>query len=91
SGWLRKVGVQFLESAYSQELESEADKLGVRLVAVAGYDTSACVQLLRRLANLDLPAGKFELGSYFSSHPPFKIRISNINHLLRRYQQQSQP
>jgi predicted Zn-dependent protease len=44
AGWLRRVGVQFLESAYSQDLESEADKLGVRLVAAAGYDTKACVQ-----------------------------------------------
>jgi len=82
AGWLRKVGVQFLESAYSQDLESEADKLGVRLVAVAGYDAGASVQLLSRLATLSPPVGKLDLGSYFSSHPPFKARIQNINHLL---------
>ena len=84
AGWLRKVGVQFLESAYSQDLEFEADKLGVRLVAAAGYDPGACVQLLSRLAKLSQPAGQFDLGSYFSSHPPFKIRIQNLNHLLRK-------
>lgn len=82
AGWLRKVGVQFLESAYSQDLESEADKLGVRLVGVAGYDAGASVQLLSRLATLSQPVGKLDLGSYFSSHPPFNIRIQNINHLL---------
>ena len=27
SGWVRKVGVQFLESAYSHDMESDADKL----------------------------------------------------------------
>ena len=85
AGWLRKVGVQFLESAYSQDLESEADKLGVRLVAAAGYDSHACVQLLSRLAKLSSPTGKLDLGSYFSSHPPFKTRIQNINHLLRKW------
>jgi predicted Zn-dependent protease len=85
AGWLRKVGVQFLESAYSQDLESEADKLGVRLVAAAGYDSHACVQLLLRLAKLSSPTGKLDLGSYFSSHPPFKARIQNINHLLRKW------
>ncbi|MFZ2149430.1 MAG: M48 family metallopeptidase [Sedimentisphaerales bacterium] len=84
AGWLRKVGVQFLESAYSQDLESEADKLGVRLVAGAGYDPNACAQLLSRLAELSPPAGQFDLGSYFSSHPPFKVRIQNINNFLHK-------
>jgi predicted Zn-dependent protease len=91
SGWLRRVGVQFIESAYSQELETEADKFSVRLSAAAGYDAGAAVRLLRRLAKLDTPAGQFDVGSYFSSHPAFKVRISNINHLLRKYQRPSQP
>jgi predicted Zn-dependent protease len=84
AGWLRRVGVQFLESAYSQDLESEADKLGVRLVAAAGYDTRACIQLLSRLAELSPPVGQFDPGSYFSSHPAFKIRVQNIKLFLRR-------
>lgn len=88
SGWLRKVGVQFLESAYSQDLESEADKLGVRLVAAARYDSQACVRLLSRLAKLSRPIGKLDLGSYFSSHPPFDVRIRNINHWLSRWKLQ---
>jgi predicted Zn-dependent protease len=84
AGWLRRVGVQFLESAYSQDLESEADKLGVRLTAAAGYNPHAAVQLLRRLAKLNSPVSQFNLGSYFSSHPPFDVRIHNINRLLRK-------
>jgi predicted Zn-dependent protease len=90
SGWLRKVGVQFLESTYSQELESEADKLGVRLAATAGYDPKACVQLFRRLAELNSHPEKFDLGSYFSSHPPFEERIENINPQLRKHQRPAQ-
>jgi predicted Zn-dependent protease len=90
SGWLHKVGVQFLESAYSKNLESEADRLGVRLVAAAGYEPGACVKLFSRLAKLNSPPNQFDLGSYFSSHPPFKVRIDNIKHQLRRYQQQAQ-
>lgn len=85
SGWLRKVGVQFLESAYSKDMESEADKLGTRLVAAAGYDPQACVRLLSRLAKLGRPVGQFDLGSYFSSHPPFDERIRNINHWRRKW------
>jgi predicted Zn-dependent protease len=92
SGWLHKVGIQFLESTYSQELESEADQLGVRLMAAAGYDPRACVRLFRRLAKLkgvedgtpsnhrqDTSDTIDQLGSYFSSHPPFNVRIENIN------------
>jgi len=90
SGWLRKVGVQFIESAYSKDLESEADRLGVRLVAVAGYDPGACVRLFSRLEKLKAAPGQFDLGSYFSSHPPFNVRIRNIKHQLRKYQQQVQ-
>ncbi|MBW7989377.1 MAG: M48 family metalloprotease [Planctomycetes bacterium] len=85
SGWVRKVGVQFLESAYSQDMESDADKLGVRLVGAAGYDPQACVQLLSRLAKLSKPVGQFDLGGYFSSHPPFDVRIRNINLLLQKW------
>ena len=90
SGWLRKVGVQFLESAYSKDLESEADRLGVHLVAAAGYEPGACVQLFSRLAKLKSSRSQFDLGVYFSSHPPFKVRIENIKLQLRKYQQQAQ-
>ena len=84
SGWLRKVGVQFLENAYSQDMESEADKLGIHLVAAAGYDPQACMRLLSRLAKLNQDKEKFDLGGYFSSHPPFDVRIRNMNHWLRK-------
>ena len=87
SGWLRKVGVQFLESAYSKDMESEADLLGIRLVAAAGYEPGACIELFSRLAKLKSPPNEFDLGSYFSSHPPFKVRIENIKRQLRKSQQ----
>ena len=84
SGWLRKVGIQFLESAYSQELESQADKLGVLLSDAAGYNPDASIQLLRRLDKLNLSEKQFELGGYFSSHPSFDVRIRNIRHFLHK-------
>jgi predicted Zn-dependent protease len=89
SGWLRKVGVQFLESAYSRDLESEADRLGVRLVTAAGYEPNACVKLFSRLAKLKSQPNELDLGSYFSSHPPFKVRIENIKNQLSKTRQQA--
>jgi len=87
AGWLRRVGVQFVESAYSQDLESEADRFGVHLAAAAGYEPQACVQLFSRLAELKTSARQIDLGSYFSSHPPFEVRIHNVNRLLYKLRQ----
>ena len=84
AGWLRNVGVQFLESAYSREMESEADRLAVHLVAAADYDPRAGLQLLRRLEKLRSDIGQSELGRYFSSHPPFKVRIDDVKCILQR-------
>ena len=84
SAWLRKAGIQFLESAYSQELEFQADKLGVRLADAAGYNPNASIKLLGRLNELNLSESKFVAGNYFSSHPAFEVRISNINRFLQR-------
>jgi predicted Zn-dependent protease len=83
-GWLRKVGVQFLETAYSRELESEADRLAVRLVSAARFDPQAAIKLLSRLKQLKTPKGEFDLGIYFSTHPAFEERIRNIRAMLRK-------
>ncbi|OHB74598.1 MAG: hypothetical protein A2Z25_16445 [Planctomycetes bacterium RBG_16_55_9] len=82
SGWLRRVGVQFLQSAYSQDMESQADRLALRLVAAAGYDPKGGVRLFERLAALSAAPSQIDLGKYFSSHPSFEARIRAINKLL---------
>jgi beta-barrel assembly-enhancing protease len=81
--WLKRVGVQFLETAYSRDHELEADRLGVRLVAAAGYDPRAAMQLLARLAELKAAPDPLNLGEYFSTHPTFDLRIRSIRQCLR--------
>jgi predicted Zn-dependent protease len=78
SRWLKKAGLQLLESAYSQDLEFEADRFGIRLAAAARYDPQAALQLLARLEKLSRPPALLNLGSYFSSHPAYEVRINNI-------------
>lgn len=85
-GWLRRVGVQFLETAYSRDRELEADRLGVRLASGAGYDPEASIRLLGRLAELKTPDGPVDLGAYFSTHPTFDLRIGSIRRFLQRRQ-----
>ena len=76
--WLRKLSLQFLESAYSQQLESQADGLGVYLADAAGFNPQSAVKMLERLAELKSAENKTDIGRYFSSHPPYNVRISDI-------------
>jgi predicted Zn-dependent protease len=84
TGWIKKVGVQYLESAYSQEMESQADKLAVLLIDAAGYNPEASVKLLRRLEKMKSPEQRSKIGSYFSTHPPYDQRIRNIEKMLSK-------
>ena len=81
SACLREAGAKFLESAYSQDQELEADKFAVHLVTAAGYDPRGSIRFFQRLAkSIDQP----NLGDYFSSHPSCKVRIENITDILSK-------
>jgi predicted Zn-dependent protease len=82
--WLHKVGTRFLETAYSRDHELEADALGVRLAAAAGYEPQASIRLLSRLAEISESADPTSLGEYFSTHPSSQVRINNIRSRLQR-------
>ncbi len=71
---LQMLAGQFLQSAYSQDQELDADAFGIKLARAA-------VTVLRHLASRSgSPSG---LESYFSSHPPHELRIESIQRLLR--------
>lgn len=74
----------FVELPYSRAHESEADRLGLRLMARAGYDPTAAPTLWKRMeeATLELPA-------LLSTHPPSaerrealaaQVRAMNADH-----------
>ncbi|MCD6395352.1 MAG: M48 family metallopeptidase, partial [Planctomycetes bacterium] len=76
--WLKRVGIQFLQSAYSQDRELEADRLGTRLLKAAHFNGDAAADLFRRLAEIDQRGQLAELSSYFSSHPQLPDRIAAV-------------
>jgi predicted Zn-dependent protease len=82
--WLRNAGMRFLETAYSRSHELDADALGVRLAAAAGYEPQASIQLLSHLAAISGSADSKSLGEYFSTHPTAQARIDNIRERLQR-------
>ncbi len=79
--WIRKIGLQWLERAYSRKQEFEADELGALLMRAADFDQSAAIRLLQRFGRLEQPSDHFATGLYLSTHPAIEARILN----LRRY------
>lgn len=78
AAWIKRVGIAFVESAYSRDNEIEADSLGARLTKAAGYDTQGAVRLFQRLAEITDKDEISLLGEYFSTHPKPALRIQNI-------------
>ncbi|MCH9023375.1 MAG: M48 family metalloprotease [Planctomycetes bacterium] len=73
--------MQYLQNSYSQKQELDADTLAVRLTNAAGFDPTAGSRLFNRLSDQNRPDTQNKLARYFSSHPPFDVRIQNIDSL----------
>jgi len=65
-----------LQQGYSQGQELEADRLGTEIARRAGFDPAAGPRLLGKLQQLFAMPG--ELMGYFSSHPPWEVRLANL-------------
>ncbi|MEI6914632.1 MAG: M48 family metallopeptidase [Armatimonadota bacterium] len=72
-----QMGEQITQMRLSQSAEYQADKIGFQLMASAGYDPKAGLNVLRKLDKLS--GGKDTvLSGVFSTHPPTKKRIQNL-------------
>jgi len=72
------IGGQLAVLKYSRSNESEADKLGLIFMAMAGYNPSEAVSFWERMAN-----GKISsTPEFLSTHPSDARRIANIQSLL---------
>lgn len=78
-----QVGVKLVQSAYTQDQELEADAFGVRLSRSGGFDAAGSLRMMQRLqaqhGSDELP----ELLGYFATHPPFDVRLYEMQKLLR--------
>jgi len=68
--------------SYSRQLEREADTLGVRYMAQAGYDPKAVLGFLR-LVEKERILNPVDLPPYLMSHPITQERIANVELILR--------
>jgi Zn-dependent protease with chaperone function len=79
--WLRQVGFQWLERAYSRDEELEADELGLLLMRAAGFDPAGAIRVLQRLGKLDRSPNPLGLGPYLSTHPPVEDRVVRLRRI----------
>ncbi len=63
---------------FSRKHESEADKIGLTLMAIAGYDPDEAANLWRRMKESKNGEGPSE---FFSTHPSADTRIADIERL----------
>lgn len=78
-GVLNKLGIDFLQNAYSQDNEYRADEMALKLVKAAGFDPKAALKLFEQLAHYE---HKPLLGKYFSTHPPCLNRVKRLKQQL---------
>lgn len=60
---------------YSRDTEFEADRVGIKILADAGYDPQAFIRLLQQL---DKQQGGHKEGGFSSTHPSAKDRIAKL-------------
>jgi metalloendopeptidase OMA1, mitochondrial len=68
--------------AFSRQQESEADSIGLRFAAGAGYDPRAAVTFWQKMA---AKGGGNEPPKWLSTHPPTTERIANLQRLAPEY------
>ncbi len=74
---------------YSRDTEFEADRVGIKILADAGYDPQAFIRLLE---NLDKKMGHAKEGGGFSStHPSAKDRIAKLKSEAAKYGSKKAP
>jgi predicted Zn-dependent protease len=68
--------------AYSRQLEMEADTLGVRYMAAAGYDPKGSVGFLK-LLDQERALNPIDIPAYMMTHPVTQERIANTELVIR--------
>jgi predicted Zn-dependent protease len=74
-----QIAAQGAFASFSRSDEREADRLGVQVMAGAGYDPEGLAQMLERL----MEAGQSSAG-FFSTHPAPQERVGEVRQLARQ-------
>ena len=76
---------------YTRQNESEADRIGIQLMARAGYDPHGMVDFFDTLRQWVRTQGSARPPEYLSTHPMPVSRVAEARQRVREYQPRSRP
>jgi predicted Zn-dependent protease len=79
-GVLLSQAHEFRNLAYSRGLETEADEMGMEMMAASGANPAAMAEMLRQIQ----PSGTGEMPAFMSTHPVFSERIPHAKEYARK-------
>lgn len=77
-------------NGYAQHFETEADMVGLQLMAKAGYEPSEALRLFEHLKQ-ELETENFKEPFFFATHPQLQERIENCKGFLDKLNQPEAP
>ena len=80
----KQLFTKFLISNYSRENEFEADATALKIMKILGFNSHAAKTFFVKLQEKDSDSSF--LPSYFSTHPPLKERITNVEKTISKLQ-----
>jgi predicted Zn-dependent protease len=78
--YLGATGAMAAISGYTRELEAEADRLGIGLMAAAGYNPKEVLFLFDQMTT-EIEQEGLEEPFFFGSHPKVRQRVDNLQNL----------
>ncbi|TET86452.1 MAG: hypothetical protein E3J46_07940 [Desulfobacteraceae bacterium] len=85
---LGALGSKAAVSGYRRDLETEADLVGLQLMAKAGYDSNEALRLFEHLKR-ELEKENMQEPFFFGCHPRLQERVENCKNFLKtRYQKE---
>lgn len=79
----KKLLTKFLITNYSRENEFEADLTALKIMRLLGFNSFGAKTLFLKLQANDSHLSF--LPTYFSTHPPLKERIKNVEETIKKY------
>ena len=87
---LGSLGSKAAVSGYRRDLETEADLVGLQLMAKAGYDPNEALRLFEHLKR-ELEEEKMQEPFFFGRHPRLQERVENCENFLKtRYRKEEE-
>ncbi|UCF82273.1 MAG: M48 family metalloprotease [Desulfobacteraceae bacterium] len=87
---LGSLGSRAAVSGYSRDFETEADMVGLRLMAKAGYDPNEALKLFEHIKR-ELEQEKVKEPFFFGTHPKLQDRVENCKDFIGTHYQSEGP